>query len=280
MQNTPHKFVFFGTGEEAVYGLDALYAKELIPSLIVTAPDRKAGRGHTLTAPLAKKWAEAHSVSFLQPEKIDLKAIETIRAEQANLFVVIGYGRILPKTLIDIPKYKTLNVHTSLLPLYRGPTPIEGPILNGDAETGITIMIIDREVDHGPIIKQEKYSLTGSETTPELTKVLFTRGGEILSEILPDWFAGKITPQEQDHTKATFTKKLKKEDGLVDLTHNAVTNYNKFRAYIHWPRTFFFKDGKRIIITDAKLQDGKFIIKKVLPEGKKETNYENLGASS
>ncbi len=274
-------FVFFGTSEEATYALDALYLKGFIPSLVVTAPDRPAGRKHELKAPLAKLWAIEHSVSFLQPEKINSEVIEKIAQVNADIFIVVGYGRILPKTLIDIPKYKTINVHTSLLPLYRGPTPIEGPILAGDTETGVTIMVIDKEVDHGPIILQEIHPLDGDETTPELTKILFTRGGEMLAKILPDWIAGKITPQEQDHSKATFTKKLKKEDGLVDIEKDTdETLWAKFRAYTPWPRIFFFKDNKRIIITDATLEDGKFVIKKVLPEGKKEISWEQFTSNT
>ncbi len=268
-------FVFFGTSEEATYALDALYEKGYIPSLIVTAPDRPAGRNHELKAPLAKLWAQEHTVPFLQPEKITAEVIEEIAKQHAEIFIVVGYGRILPQALIDIPKYNTLNIHTSLLPLHRGPTPIEGPILAGDRETGITIMVIDKDVDHGPIIKQEVYPLIGTETTPELTKILFTRGGELLAELLPDWIMGKITPREQDHSKATFTKKLKKEDGLVDIEKNSDKElWAKFRAYTPWPRIFFFQNGKRIIITDAALENGKFIIKKVIPEGKKEMSWE------
>ena len=274
--NKKLNFVFFGTSEEATYALDALYTKGFIPSLLVTAPDRPAGRKHILKSPLAKKWAEKYNVHFLQPEKIDRAAIELIAKQNADIFIVVGYGRILPQALIDLPKYKTLNIHTSLLPLYRGPTPIEAPILAGDTETGITVMVIDKEVDHGPIIKQETYPLKGNETTPDLTQILFTRGGELLAEILPDWLAGKIIPTEQDHSRATFTKKLKKEDGLINLDDDPVVNYNKFRAYTSWPRIFFFENGKRIIITDATLENDQFLIKKVLPEGKKEIKYEEF----
>ncbi len=141
-------------------------------------------------------------------------------------------------------------------------------------------MIIDKEVDHGPIIKQEKYSLSGSETAPELTKILFTRGGEMIGEILDDWIAGKIIPHEQDHSKATFTKKLKKEDGLVDLADLAVGQlsekiWRKYRAYFGWPGIYFMdKNNKRVKITDAEFSFGKFCVKKVIPEGKKEVNWE------
>jgi len=273
-------FVFFGTSEEAVYALQALHKKEIAPSLIVTAPDKPAGRHYKLTAPLAKKWALEHSIPVFQPEKTNAEAIEIIKEIRADVFVVVGYGKILPQALIDLPKHKTLNVHPSLLPLYRGPTPIEGPILAGDIETGVSIIVVDQEVDHGPIVLQEKHMLTGKETTPELTKKLFTRGGELLAEILPEWINGKINPKEQDQSKATFTKKLKKEDGLVDLENEAPqVLYNKFRAYCAWPRIFFFRNNKRVIITDATLENGEFKIKKVLPEGKREISFEEFTRS-
>ena len=272
MQNKLN-FIFFGTSEEAVYALEAMHKKGLIPSLIVTAQDAPVGRHQVLTAPLAKQWAEKNFISTFQPKKIDDEAINIIKEKSADIFIVVGYGKILPQKLIDLPKHKTLNIHTSLLPLYRGPTPVQGPILNGDKETGISIIVVDSDVDHGPIVSQEKYIISGNETEPELTKILFTRGGEILAEILPEWIKGNITPTEQDHSKATFTQKLKKEDGLIDLNDDALENYRKFRAYADWPRTFFFKDGKRMIITEAKLEDKKFVIKKIIPEGGKEINY-------
>ncbi|MEI7709194.1 MAG: methionyl-tRNA formyltransferase [bacterium] len=274
MQNKKINFVFFGTSEEAVYALDALKKNGFTPTLIVTPPDRPAGRHNILKSPLAKTWAMKHSIKFLQPEKIDETAIAEIAKENADVFIVVGYGKILPQALIELPKYKTINVHPSLLPLYRGPTPIEAPILSGDRETGVSVMILDKEVDHGPIIKQETYTLQGDEKTAELTKILFTRGGELLAQILPDWIEGKIKTKEQIHANATFTKKLKKEDGLVILgAELPKVLYNKFRAYSSWPRIFFFKNNKRVIITDAELIDGKFVVKKVLPEGKKEITY-------
>lgn len=276
MHKTKLNFVFFGTSEEAVYALESLNKKGYIPKLIVTTPDRPVGRKQLLTPPLAKKWALDHSIPVFQPEKIDQNSIKKIKEERADIFIVVGYGKILPKDLIDISAHKALNIHTSLLPLYRGPTPVQGPILSGDDQTGVTIIVVDPEMDHGPIVAQEKYVLKGHEMEPELTKTLFTRGGELLAEILPDWIDGKIIPKEQNHTEATFTKKLKKEDGEIDLSDDPVKNYNKFRAYAAWPRTFFFKDGKRIIITKARLEDGKFIIERIIPEGGKEIKYPSI----
>jgi len=269
-------FVFFGTSEEAVYALEALEVGGFMPRLIVTAPDKPAGRHLALTAPLAKKWALGRQIPVFQPEKLDPNAIQFIAEQKTDIFVVVGYGKILPKNLLELPKGKTINIHPSLLPLYRGPAPIEGPILNGAGATGVTLMMMDAEADHGPIILQEKYILNDTETTPELTKILFIRGGELLANILPDWLVGRMIPRAQDHTQATYTKKIKKEDGLVNLeTDSDETLWRKFRAYSHWPRIFFFENSKRIIITKARLENEKFIIEKIIPEGGKEQIYKS-----
>ncbi|MCE9549167.1 methionyl-tRNA formyltransferase, partial [Candidatus Nomurabacteria bacterium] len=190
-----------------------------------------------------------------------------------DLFVVVSYGKIIPKEILDLPRLGTINIHPSLLPLYRGPSPIVTPILNGDTETGVTIIKIDEEMDHGPILAQEKINLSGDEFIWDLEKSLAELGGKLLVETIPKFIAGQVQLKEQDHNKATYVKKIKKEDGLIDLEDDAVKNYNKFRAYASWPRTFFFKNGKRIIITKASLENNQFIIEKVLPEGKKEITW-------
>ena len=192
-----------------------------------------------------------------------------------DFFIVVSYEKTSPNEILDLPKLGTINIHPSLLPKYRGPSPIVSPVLNGDSQTGVTIIQIDEEMDHGPILAQEEISLKGDENIGDLEKSLALLGGELLIKIIPEFVAGKIKPIEQDHSKATFCKKIKKEDGLIDLNDEGVKNYNKFRAYATWPRTFLFRDGKRVIITDAVLEDGKFVIKKVIPEGGKEVDYKN-----
>lgn len=276
--DTNKKFVFFGTSIEAVCVLEVLKKNNFLPELIICSPDKKVGRHQILTAPLAKNWAIENNIPTFQPEKITSDVIEKIKKYSFDLFIVAGYGKILPQTLLDEAntegKFGTLNVHTSLLPKYRGPTPVEGPILSSDSETGITIMEIDAEVDHGPIVYQEKYSLTGNETALELTKILFSRGGEILSEILPTLTKDFPERKEQNHSEATFTHKLKKEDGEIKLTDNGREIWNKFRAYTPWPGIFWFDEsGKRVKITDVSFDGENIEIKKVIPEGKKEVNY-------
>ncbi len=259
------KFAFFGGEPLAVPTLEKLYKNGFVPTLIVCNPDKPAGRNMQLTPPPTKIWAEKNKVPFIQ-DMADLQGV-------FDLFIVVSYGKIIPKKILDMPKYGTINIHPSLLPKYRGPSPMVSAILNGDTETGVTIIKIDEEMDHGPILAQEKINLTGFEMIQDLEKTLADLGGELLIKTLLDFAEGKIQPVKQDDSQATFCKKIKKEDGLIDLNDDAKENYNKFRAYATWPRTFFFKNSKRFIITDAELKDNEFVIKKIIPEGGKEIGY-------
>jgi methionyl-tRNA formyltransferase len=180
-----------------------------------------------------------------------------------DLFLVVAYGKIIPEDIINLPKLGSINIHYSLLPKYRGASPVEGALLNGDTETGITIQKMEYKMDTGPIIAQEKIAIESDEKAPELRKRLIKIGGELLLKTLPDLMAEKIKLILQDESHATYCKKIKKEDGLIDLNDDPIKNYNKFRAYATWPRTFFFKDGKRIIITDAVLENMKSLQKLV-----------------
>jgi methionyl-tRNA formyltransferase len=274
-------FVFFGTPTYAVETLEALHVHGYTPTLIVTAPDRPQGRGLITQASPVALWAETHNIPTLKPEKITVEITEQIAQASTGVFIVAAYGKILPQKLLDIPTHGTLNVHPSLLPTYRGPSPLEAPILAGDTETGVTIIALDREVDHGPILAQEVIPLTGVEFAHELGTALFKKGGEILARILPEYIAGKITLTEQDHTRATFTKKITKEHGLVDTEKEPGTElWAKFRAYTPWPGLYFFKehtDGTqiRIKIKTAHHEGEQFVVDTVIPEGKKEISYKD-----
>lgn len=274
-------FVFFGTPTYAVETLEALREHGYTPTLIVTAPDRPQGRGLTVQPSPVALWAEAHNIPTLKPEKITPEVIADIAQISVAVFIVAAYGKILPQKLLDIPSHGTLNVHPSLLPKYRGPSPLEAPILAGDTETGVTIIALDREVDHGPILVQEKISLTGNEFAHELGTALFKKGGEILADILPEYIAGTVSTTEQDHTQATFTKKITKEHGLVDTEKEpGVELWAKFRAYTPWPGLYFFKehtDGTqiRIKIKTAHREGEQFVVDTIIPEGKKEVSYKD-----
>jgi methionyl-tRNA formyltransferase len=266
-------FIFFGGEPLAVPTLEKLYNKGLVPKVIICNPDKPSGRNLEITPPPTKVWAMGHKVPYLQPEKLDAVFVEELKSLNCELGVVVAYGKIIPKEIVDMYPLGLINIHPSLLPLYRGPSPIVAAILNGDTETGVSIIKIDEEMDHGPMLAQEKITLTGNETVDELENILAEVGGELLAKVLPEYISGKIIPKEQNHAEATFVKKIVKEDGEINLNDDAQKNYNKYRAYFNWPRTFFFKDGKRIIITKARLENGKFVIEKVIPEGGKEQDY-------
>ena len=183
----------------------------------------------------------------------------------------------MPEEILNIPKLGSINIHYSLLPKYRGASPVESAILNGEVETGVTIQKMEYKMDSGPILAMERVSIFPDEKASDLRGRLIKIGGNLLVKILPDLIEGKIKEIPQNETEATFCKKIKKEDGLVDLGAELPNVlYNKFRAYATWPRTFFFQNNKRIIITDATLENNQFVIKKVLPEGKKEIDYKNF----
>ena len=269
-------FAFFGGEPLSIVTLQKLYENGFVPGLIISNPDKPQGRNLEVASPRTALWAKEHNIPLIQPEKLKKEEIRNI----FDFFVVVSYGKIIPKEILDLPKYGTINIHPSLLPKYRGPSPIVAPILNGDSYTGVTIIKIDEEMDHGPILAQEKISLSGNEFIQDLEKSLAELGGKLLVKILLKFTKGRIKEIPQNEQDATFCKKIKKEDGLIDLNDDAITNYNKFRAYAAWPRTFFFQNGKRIIITDAILENNsqgkQFVIRKVLPESKKEIKYEEF----
>jgi len=280
MRQDEIKFIFWGTPDVARDTLDILKEKGHKPSLVVTAPDKPKGRKMLITPPPVKTWAIENNIPFFQPEKLDENFCNELKPsclEPSCLFVVVAYGKIIPKGILNMPKLGSINIHYSLLPKYRGASPVESAILNGDTETGVTIQKMKFEMDAGPIIAQEKVAIQPDEKAPDLRKRLIKIGAELLVKTLQTPSASSHSPlaggEKQDESNATYCGKIKKEDGLIDLEEDGVKNYNKFRAYAGWPRTFFFKDGKRIIITQAKLEDNKFIIEKIIPEGGKEQNY-------
>lgn len=279
------RFAFFGTPEFAVTILDELERAGFLPALVVTTPDRPQGRGLTLTPPPVKAWAQKHNIPTLQPEKLGDDFLYRLRTSDYQLFVVAAYGKLIPKAIIELPRHGALNVHPSLLPKYRGPSPIEAQILNDDREVGVTIMRIDEKMDHGPIVTSNKVRVA-SESWPlrasELGEMLFRTGGKLLVDTIPKWVAGEMTPVPQSHQQATYCSLIAKEDAELEMKNGMPTNtrenFLKIRAYDIWPKAYFFADtnGKkiRVKITDAGYKDDNLIITKVIPEGRKEMTYE------
>lgn len=274
------RFAFFGTPDIAVSALEEIERAGYSPELIITAPDKPQGRGMQLTPPPVKVWAESRGIDVLQPEKIDEEFIKDLRASHWDLFLVVAYGKILPEGLLAIPARGTLNIHPSLLPRFRGPSPVRSAIL-ADEHTGTTVMKIDEKMDHGPIIAQKR--IEPSEWPPAaitFENELVREGAKLLAQILPEWIAGTIEAHEQNHDVATYCAKIKKEDGLLDLSADARSNLLKIRAYEGWPGTFAFfqRNGKkiRVQILEAHIEDDALIIDTVKPEGKKEMPYEEF----
>lgn len=273
--NNNTKFVFFGTDTFAVKVLDTLKNRGFIPSLIVTQPDKPVGRKQTITAPPTKIWGTINNVDISQPETLK-NVPEELTTDRFDFFVVASYGKIIPQAILDLPKLGTLNIHPSILPKYRGASPLEYTILNGDSETGVTIMLMDAKMDHGPILNITKYEIPNPNTItyPELLKTLAELGANSLAGIIPEFVSGQIKPQEQNHDQATYTKLIKKTDGEINPFNDPKTAWRKYRAFIEWPGVYFFKDNKRIIVKQARLENDQFIIERIIPEGKNEMDWD------
>lgn len=271
-------FAFFGTSEISVIILNELKKEGFIPKLIVTTEDKPKGRKMILTSPLTKIWAGEEKIPFVQLKTLRSPESETtIRkyCKNYDVFIVASYGKMIPENILNIPKYKTLNVHPSLLPKLRGPSPIKSAILS-ENETGVTIIRLDNEMDHGPILEQKKVDVsTWPPYALDLENILGKVGGGMLTHILPRWIQGEITEQEQNHSSATICQKIEKSQGEMNLSDDAERNLRKIRAFHEWPTAFFFDDSKRIIVKEAHLENGELIIDKIIPEGKKEMTYKD-----
>lgn len=266
-------FVFFGTDLFAVRVLTELKKLGLTPSLVITTPDTNQGRHLILTPPPVKIWARQNSLEFDQPEKLKSYRLP----DDLDFALVASYGKILPAELLNQLPNKFLNIHPSLLPKYRGPSPLQTAIANHDRETGVTIMEIDEEMDHGPIVATQTLAI-GQKWFEELRDETAELGAKLLAQILPDWLAGKLKPEAQNHQEATYTKKITKPDGEISLADDPIKNFAKIRAYTPIPGAYFFtiKNGQQIraIVKKAHLNESnELIINRVVPAGKKETDY-------
>jgi methionyl-tRNA formyltransferase len=270
------RIVFFGTPRLAVTVLDVLKASGIVPALIVTAPDRPKGRGLVLTPPPAKVWAETQGIPVIQPQSLKAQSdeLELLMNSEWDIGIVAAYGKILPQSVLNLPARGMLNIHPSLLPAFRGPAPIESQILADARTVGVSIMLLDAEVDHGPVLSQARIELDEWPLRArDLEELLATEGANLLAESISPYIEGELVPTEQNHADATFTKKIEKSDGELDLSADGYQNYLKYCAYDEWPGTFFFKDDKRIKITEAKYENGQFVPLKVIPEGKNEQEW-------
>lgn len=243
------KYAFFGTPRFAAIVLEKLVNVGMEPSLIICNPDRPVGRRHVITAPPTKLLAGKYGIPVWQPEKITpAEAREKISG--MDFAIVAAYAKILPNEILNLPKLGMIGVHPSLLPKYRGTTPIQSAILAGEAETGTTLFLLDEKVDHGAILASEKTSLTNSETYTELEKILAGVSGDLLVKTIPKFITGSIDRITQDESEATLTKKFKTEDGLIDLKDDDSSIDRKIRALNPEPGAYAVIKNTRIKILD------------------------------
>jgi methionyl-tRNA formyltransferase len=231
-----------GTPDLACASLQALLAApEMRVVAVATQPDRRKGRDLKLQPPPVKELAIKTNLPVLQPERARNEVfIEEIRKFEPDLVAVAAFGQILPKTLLETPRFGCLNVHTSLLPRYRGAAPIQWAILNGDSETGVTIMRMDKGLDTGDILTQEKTPIRDEDTSQTLHDRLAEIGADLLVRTIPEFIAGKIVPKPQPADGVVHARKIKKEDGLIDWNHPVRTIWNRVRGLVPWPGAFTF----------------------------------------
>ena len=269
---------FFGTPGFTTDFLDVLTTSGFSPTLVVTGPDRPVGRGMVMKAPAPKLWADTHAVTVLQPEKLDDAFFTELSQTEWDLFVVVAYGKIMPQRVIDLPKYGTINVHYSLLPKYRGATPTESAILNGDTVTGVTIQQMVYKLDAGNILAIQEVTIDPTDTTLTLRDKLNAEALTLLPQTIANIFAGTIAPIAQDESLVSTCTKITKEHGELNLGDDGTVNDRKFRAYFGWPGSYFFADKGgvkiRIKITKAHLKDGTFVIDEVIPENGKRMTWQ------
>ncbi|MDP2952138.1 MAG: methionyl-tRNA formyltransferase [Chloroflexota bacterium] len=246
------RVIFMGTPQFAVPSLERL-REEYEVAAVVTRPDKVAGRGRKISFAPVKEVALAWGIPVMQPRSLKEKEVVTSLLElEPQVIVVAAYGLILPPEVLVIPPFGCLNVHASLLPKYRGASPVAGALLAGEEETGITIILMDEGMDTGPILAQAQLPIAPEDNRGSLTEKLAYRGADLLLETLPRWLKGEITPQPQEDDKATYTKMLKKEDGLIDWSKSSVEIWRRVRAYNPWPGAYTEFEGRTLKILRAR----------------------------
>ena len=256
--------VFFGTHYFAKEILQSLIeAKDISVDLVITKPDRKVGRKQKVQKTPVKRLAQKHKLAIDQPK--NLKNYE-LKPGTTDVGVTAQYGKIIPKHILNSPKNGIINVHTSLLPKYRGASPIQTALLNRESKTGVTIMKMDEGMDTGPILLQKTIEIAATDTYNNLSKKLAELGSSALLDAIPKYISGEIKPRPQDDTKATITEKITRERGEIDWNKSAEDIYNKYRAFTPWPGIWTTWNGKRlklkqIIKADKDIEPGKAQIK-------------------
>jgi methionyl-tRNA formyltransferase len=277
-------FAFFGTPRFATTVLNALERRGLLPALVVTAPDKPRGRGLKVSPSPAKAWALERGIDVAEPATLrDGAFAAELQNTDWDLFVVAAYAKLIPENILTLPRTGCLNVHPSLLPKFRGASPVQSAILADEREGGVSIMQMTETMDAGPIVAQARIEITPEDWPLKgsvLLELLATEGGNLLAEVLPEWIRGSIVPEPQDDARATYTRKFTDADARLDLSGDPRKNLLSIRAFDSKDldsslRAYYLDRDKRVIVTEATIKDGKLIIERVIPEGKKEMAYED-----
>lgn len=294
-----------GTSDLSEAILSSLIKDEYNIVGVFTKPDTRTGRKQELTSPLVKKLAEENKIEVFQPEKFNTDAVADLKKLKPDLVIVAAYGKIIPEAALEIPGFGCINVHVSLLPKYRGPSPVQNALLNGEQETGVTIMMMDKGVDTGDILVQEVLEIEKNDTSEILLKKLSILGSDLLLKTIPLIIEGKIEKKPQDSSLATLCQLIEREDGKIFWTNSAQAIFNRYRALFPWPGIFtYWKVDDQIIrlkLIKIELQkinplekhvegevfeigsdigvqtsDGIIIIKEIQKEGKKATDIKTF----
>ena len=256
VDDPPLRIIFFGTPAFAVPTLEHLLASRHPVAAVVTQPDRPRGRGQKVVAGPVKALATARQLPVLQPEKLTEEAFRpALQAFDADLGVVAAYGKILPEWLIAFPRLGTINVHASLLPRYRGAAPVHRAVINGDAETGVTIMRVVKALDAGAMLSSVRTAIGSDETSVELETRLAVAGATLLVETVDRMARGPVAEVPQDDARSTYASRVRKEEGLIDWSRPAVDIHNQIRGLHPWPHAFTFGPSGRLIIHRSVLAE-------------------------
>lgn len=289
------KYIFYGTGPLAESTIYALYQSGLIPTAIITKPDAPVGRAQTITPPIIKTWAISKGIKVLQPDtlKNNQDIVDFVLDNNIDIAIVASYGKIIPEVLLNSPRHGTINIHPSMLPLYRGPSPIESQLLDGHDTIGLSIMQLDREMDHGPIYIQNELKLNPNieYNTEMIERLCGQMGGELIIPILPHIIDNVLRPRDQDHNSATFCKYIEKTAGEMHIDSLTTPSpeqkqelRRKWRALRPWPGVFFYHThrDKNIRVKINALNWAQLwednnswddILETVTPEGKSEMDW-------
>jgi len=251
------KIVFFGSSQSSLHSFQLLSSVGLAVELIITQPDRKAGRGKKITQNPLKKYALENNTPILQPHKIrkNPEVLEKLQQIKPDLNVIVSYGQFIPSSIIYLPKYNSINLHFSLLPKYRGASPVQWAILKGEEKTGVSIFELNKNMDEGPVYSQKEVPIQADENAAELESRLAHIGAELLITTINKIPVLKLRPQ--DHSKATYAPLIKKQMGKICWENSGISIHRQYRAFYSWPSTFTFLQDKRLKIIKGKPFDKK-----------------------